>query len=74
MQKELIKFLKSKRRFSEYKREFNKYRGGDLSLFFEITPPIDWIISAFTWDETSAGYYFWESINNKWTEIINDLK
>lgn len=75
MKKEFIKFLKSKRLFSKFRREFEKDNwNNDLSVFFRIEDAEDYIDLAFIWTHTENGRRYWIDISDQWQKHLKTLK
>jgi hypothetical protein len=73
--KKLQRFLKDRRLYSEFMREF---RGGwaekgktYLKEYCETIPQRGLISCAFPWDYSKRGYEFWSKINQEW---INETR
>lgn len=83
MKEEFIKFLKSKRLFSEFCRErkacvlegsymFSSYAKMSLDEYLSNVSPIAYVGCAFEWNPTKRGWHFWKEISNEWHEIVNE--
>jgi len=57
--------------FTEYvwKMPGVKQHNNDLNVLFEKDPD-EWLQVAFSWNETPQGSSFWESLYNRWIDIL----
>ena len=75
-----IKFLKENNAYEKFIFNFNSREGkifraakqlpcSSESYFYSCYMK-RYILNAFLWGVTSQNYGYWESLNNKWTEIL----
>jgi len=70
MKKEFIRFLKKKRMYSKFIKNYKK-RGSQYDIQDVVfNPPCKYIIRAFEWGETPEGLQFWWDVETEWLEII----
>jgi len=66
----LQRFLKDRRLYSEFVREFRRVwaeKGKTyLKEYCETTPQKGFISHAFSWDYSKRGHEFWDKINREW--------
>lgn len=63
-------FLKKKRLWSEFKREFKNKKNDDFNDYIIMSDSLNVIIYAFLWEHTKRGYDFWEKLNKEWHNYI----
>ena len=70
MKNKLERFLKDRRLYAEFVREFRRVwaeKGENyLEEFCETTPRENLIAYAFYWFKTKRGHEFWDKINREW--------
>jgi len=70
--KKLQRFLKDRRLYSEFLREFRRVwakKGKNyLKEYCETTLRNNLISYAFIWNKTKRGHEFWSKINREWIE------
>ena len=68
--KKLQRFLKDRRLYSEFMREFRRAWSEEGNNYFkefcETTPRENLIAYAFYWFKTKRGHEFWDKINREW--------
>ena len=73
----VYRFLDSLGLFGEFWVEYYKIRCGrrrtlrEFEYFLKLSPK-EYLSSAFPWDETDAGYYFWRDIDRRWQRRLLD--
>lgn len=66
----LEKFLKEKRLWKEFKKEFKNDINSDFTDYLDVTSDEEVILGAFSWDSTKKGFDFWNNIHNIWNSYI----
>lgn len=73
MKKLFIQFLKSKRLYAEYCREFyacENGNAGSVKEFLDVKSPGSYLISAFRFKDSKRGVLFWAGVNYRWWKTI----
>lgn len=80
MKDKFIEFLKENNAYDAFCNSFIKVRGikaeqieWRIGYFVEVLDPQGLIESAFLWHLTKEGKGFWERLNDKWKEKLNEL-
>lgn len=71
------RFLDSLGLFGEFWAEFYKIHYGRRRTlrefeYFQKLSPMEYLTSAFPWEETDAGFYFWRDIDRRWQRRLRD--
>lgn len=87
MDKIFIKFLKDRRLYSEYCREYAAFINkvsfrpktakkwlSQKNLYKNHPSCLNAITSAFHWRSTKRGYRFWDSIDNEWIKYLKEYE
>ena len=73
MKERFIKFLKNKRLYSKFVRNFEERSTWTIIRFEKFVTtrkPSEYVIKAFYWDETPQGHQFWWDVETEWLKEI----
>ena len=73
---EFIEFLKEKRLWSKFKKEFNNGDNIDKYLDYRLLggKQDSFVIGAFYWEQSEDGRAYWNNIDKQWRRYLNNLK
>lgn len=80
MKTEFIKFLKERRLYAKWVRNFKEVRRMGLqyerydsvSKFLDKCDPMKYVISGFWWYKSTEGGVFWEDVCKQWIKYYNE--
>lgn len=74
-QKDFKDFLEKEGVYEKFKHNLDKYRGTSIRRFCLGTEDLyKWMMNAFVFNLTEEGHDFWEEVDRKWQEKINEIE
>ena len=72
MKKKFIKFLKRKRVYTKFMRNFYNVSQNSKGFddYCETTMPLSYVSCAFIWDMTPEEWKFWNSVDENWKKLL----
>ena len=72
-EKKFVNFLKKCDAYSKFLKNLSRNKKYDAYSYPKMASPFYYLISAFNWNETEEGVYFWLGLHKEWSKILNKL-
>lgn len=69
-----IKFLNDNNCYHEFLTNIREEYNIDIETVFNYFSHYNWICFAFSWRRSEQGYEYWDKINDKWIDLLEDLE
>lgn len=69
-----IKFLKDNNCYHEFCFNIRQEYNIGIETVFNYFSHYNWIRFAFSWGRSEQGYEYWDKINDKWIDLLEDLE